>query len=329
VTWREIEVELVAGDEALLKRVGRILLEAGAAPSTSASKVARALQRPGSDSGPDISLGGLIRAYVTDQVDALLQRDIDLRREQDVAHPTRVAIRRLRSVLHVLADVFDTERATTLNAELSWYAGLLGEVRDREVLRDHLRDAVAALPAEVVVGPVAERIEATLTAELGVAKLAVAKAMKSPRYFALVRELKAWRDDPAFLDAHEPIGGVGARLRAAAAKAAARVRAAEKLNPADPEAAESVHRARKAAKRARYIAELARPRLGSKAKAVIAEATAMQDRLGGHQDSIVAAQFLLRVQRAADAAVGESPFTYGILWAQEQQKAAAAGFSLV
>lgn len=327
VTWREIEVELVAGDEELLRRAGRLLVKAGATSSTATSKVARALQRPESAGGPDLSLGGLIRAYSSAQVDALLQRDIDLRRGRDVAHPTRVAIRRLRSVLHVFADVFDAPRATALNDELSWYAGLLGEVRDREVLRDHLRDAVAALPPEVVIGPVAERIEAMLTTERDEAKLAVAKAMRSPRYLALVRELKAWRDDPAFVDGHDPAGGVGARLRGASGKVTARIRTAEKLNPASQEAAEAIHRARKAAKRARYVAELARPRLGGRAKAVIAEATKVQERLGSHQDSVIAAQFLLRAQHVADAA-GESPFTYGTLWAQEYHKATTAAHSL-
>ncbi|MCW2497625.1 CYTH and CHAD domain-containing protein [Jatrophihabitans sp.] len=327
VGWREIEVEQAAGDEALLTRAGRVLVKAGAAPSTSTSKVARALQRPGGEGSADLSLGGLIRAYVSTQVDALLQRDIDLRRARDVAHPTRVAIRRIRSVLHVFFDLFDPDRATALNSELSWFSGLLGEVRDRDVLRDHLSAAVAALPAEVVIGPVAERIEAMLTAEREAAVLALSKAMKSPRYFALIRELKAWRDDPAFRNGHEPTGGVGSWLRAAAAKVSARLRAAEKLDATTVEAAAAMHRARKAAKRARYIAELARPRLGGKAKSVIAEATATQDRLGGHQDSVIAAQFLLRAQRAADAAAGESPFTYGVLWAQEHANSTATAQS--
>jgi CHAD domain-containing protein len=324
VSWREVEVELVTGDEAFLARAGRELVEGGARPSTATSKVARALQRPGHDAAPDTSLGGLIRTYVTAQVDALLRRDIDLRRDQDVVHETRVAGRRLRSVLHVFSDVFDPQRAAALNAELSWYAGLLGEVRDREVLRMHLHDAVAALPRDVIIGPVAERIDDLLGNERDAAKGLVVKAMRSQRYLSLVRELKAWRDDPAFLDGDEPDGGVGARARAAVAKMHTRIRAAEQLHADSTDRDEALHRARKAAKRARYVAELAQPRLGSKAKALIAEATAMQDRLGGHQDNVVAAQFLLRAQAAADTAPGESPFTYGVLWAREQQSAIEA-----
>jgi CHAD domain-containing protein len=101
------------------------------------------------------------------------------------------------------------------------------------------------------------------------------------------------------------------------------VRAATTLDPRHPEAEEAVHRARKSAKRARYVAELARPRLGGKAKTVIAETTKLQDRLGSHQDSVIAMEFLLRVQAAA-AAAGENPFTYGVLWSNEHATAAAA-----
>ena len=44
-------------------------------------------------------------------------------------------------------------------------AGLLGEVRDREVLRELLAGAVRDLPPELVLGPVAERIEHRLSVE--------------------------------------------------------------------------------------------------------------------------------------------------------------------
>jgi CHAD domain-containing protein len=321
VNWREVEVELVAGDEVLLERAGRELVKAGARPSTSASKVARALRRPGQDAAPDTSLGGLIRSYVTAQVDALLLRDIDLRRGQNVVHETRVAFRRLRSVLHVFGDLFDPQRAAALNAELSWFAGLLGQVRDREVLGTHLREALSALPPELVIGPVAERIDAMLNSEREAADARVVKAMTSQRYLALVRELKDWREDPAFRDGHGPDGGVGSRARKAVAKMHSRIRSADKLDIGTPARDEALHRARKTAKRARYVAELALPRMGKKAKALVTEATSMQDRLGGHQDNVVAAQFLLRAQAAADAAADESSFTYGVLWAREQQRA--------
>ena len=42
--WREVEVELVGGDEELLVTVGERLREAGAEPSTNVSKIATVLR---------------------------------------------------------------------------------------------------------------------------------------------------------------------------------------------------------------------------------------------------------------------------------------------
>ena len=52
-----------------------------------------------------------------------------------------------------------------LNTDLAWYAALLGAVRDREVLRLRLGEAVAALPSGLVLGPVAEHIDQHLLSE--------------------------------------------------------------------------------------------------------------------------------------------------------------------
>jgi CHAD domain-containing protein len=83
-----------------------------------------------------------------------------------------------------------------------------------------------------------------------------------------------------------------------------------------------VHRARKAAKRARYAAELAAPVLPSKvAKKSIKKTRAIQDTLGEFQDSIVAHQALLRIGIRAGTAANENGFTYGLLYALEQRRA--------
>jgi CHAD domain-containing protein len=65
-------------------------------------------------------------------------------------HETRVAARRLRSTLRVFGEVVHAASVEELNNELAWYAALLGEVRDREVLRDRLTMLVAGLPPEQV-----------------------------------------------------------------------------------------------------------------------------------------------------------------------------------
>jgi CHAD domain-containing protein len=95
------------------------------------------------------------------------------------------------------------------------------------------------------------------------------------------------------------------------------------LRPGADDAA--LHGARKAAKRARYAAEAAAPVLGRKAaKARIARFRAVQEVLGEHQDSLVAADLLRRMGAVAGTTPGQNGFTYGLLYAREQQLASAA-----
>jgi CHAD domain-containing protein len=88
-----------------------------------------------------------------------------LRRGLVPIHSTRVGIRRFRSTLRVFNKLLDTEVRTKLDAELSWYAGVLGEVGDRQVQRKRFGEKVADLPSELVMDPVAARIEGDLLAE--------------------------------------------------------------------------------------------------------------------------------------------------------------------
>jgi CHAD domain-containing protein len=86
-----------------------------------------------------------------------------------------------------------------------------------------------------------------------------------------------------------------------------------------------LHRARKTAKRARYAAELRRP-LDKSAAVKNGEKhfKRIQRVLGEHQDSVVASDALRRFALTAGTTVGENGFTYGLLFAREQQVADAA-----
>lgn len=83
-----------------------------------------------------------------------------------------------------------------------------------------------------------------------------------------------------------------------------------------------MHEARKAAKRARYAAEAARPSLGKPAKRFAKRVKAVQSLLGDHQDSVVARGALRDLGVQAHAA-GESAFTWGLLHGQEEAAGAA------
>jgi CHAD domain-containing protein len=84
-----------------------------------------------------------------------------------------------------------------------------------------------------------------------------------------------------------------------------------------------LHRARKAAKRARYAAEL-RERVDKRAKSIAKHYKHFQRVLGDHQDGVVASATLRRLALTAGTTPGENGFTYGLLYAREQQAAQAA-----
>ena len=190
-SWREIEAELgPAGTPDTLTVIGERLTRAGATASTSPNKVAKALgmtpgadQRPGA-TGRKTTAGDVIRAYLAEQDDALIDGDLTLRRGLGGIHPTRVATRRLRSTLRIFAAYFDPERAEAFDADLAWYAALLGEVRDREVQRARFGQMIADLPPEQVLGPVAARIEENLLVEQVRHQKTLDRAMSSRRYLA-------------------------------------------------------------------------------------------------------------------------------------------------
>ena len=86
-----------------------------------------------------------------------------------------------------------------------------------------------------------------------------------------------------------------------------------------------LHRARKAAKRARYAAELIGPvDKPQTAKKTVKHYKRIQRILGEHQDSVVASDTLRRLAVTAGTTAGENGFTYGLLYAREQRVAEAA-----
>lgn len=317
--WREIEVELKQGDEALLRRATKWLRKAGVGPSSYSSKLARALGdvAPATTAATD-DLVGTVRTYLAEQQNAIVAGDLALRREQDVIHSTRVATRRYRSALRVFANLFDADRAAALDTELQWYASVLGAVRDLQVLGAHLRSALDELPDELILGPVSARLEQTLHKELADAQRALSVAMRSRRYLTLLRELQAWSAEPPVTSvAARPAKRVERYLLKTEKKLAQRLEHARLLPAHDSGRDEALHRARKAAKRARYAAELGEPVLGKAARSSVKAAKKLQTELGDRQDAVVAAAFLRRMGAVAGTTSGENGFTFGVLLANE------------
>ncbi|MGX7679122.1 CYTH and CHAD domain-containing protein [Jatrophihabitans sp. DSM 45814] len=320
-SWREIEVELGENPVELLQALGRALRRAGAHRSTSSSKLSRALPEANQVTRPNRKprAGDITAAYIREQQRMIIAGDIALRRgDESVIHKTRVATRRLRSTLRTFAVLFDSDRAAVLDDELRWYGGLLGEVRDRQVLTKRLDRLLEGLDETLVLGPVKTRIDTTLRAEQGEHWQTLQEAMSQPRYLSLLADIAAWVADPPL---QPKASGRPNELTRLVDKAERKV--ARRLRHAN--ATGDVHRlhaARKAAKRARYAAEAAEPVIGRKASAKQAgRYQKLQDLLGEHQDSIVSAELLRRLGAKAGTARGENGFTFGILHEREQQNA--------
>ncbi|HZC70666.1 MAG TPA: CYTH and CHAD domain-containing protein [Jatrophihabitans sp.] len=315
--WREVEVELGAGDPAQLDEVRDRLVQAGARPSASSSKLARAL-----DAEPTKGTSGsLVTTYLRSQYAVLVAGDVALRQHRDAIHATRVATRRIRSTLRIFGAPFDERLAADLDAELSWYADALGEVRDRQVQRARFAAAIDELPDELVVRSFGDDVDAWLKAEQTARGRELDEALDSPRYLRLLREVRDCANARPFTEGAGAAPATLKRLtRRARDKAEKRLRQATRAAAAgaDDETVDAaLHRARKAAKRARYAVELTGPAHRAKrAKKIIKHYKKRQDLLGAHQDAVVAGQLL---RDHATRVGAELPMTYGLLLAREDE----------
>ena len=314
LAWREIEVELGPGARSLPGRLADLLAEAGARPSRYPSKLARVAQGPQPSPFGGSTAGRALTAYMTEQIDDIFDGDLGLRRGSDPIHDTRVAIRRLRSTLRVFRKLLDASAVGDIDDELKWFAGALGEVRDRQVQRRRFQVALAEWPPELVLGPVANRINTDLQSDQLQARGRVTDAMDTQRYLDLLAILRRWRTDPP-LTTPPGVRALAKRARRAQRKADGRLAAA--IEEGDDVL---LHSARKAAKRARYAGELL-ALVDKRAKRTAKHYKQFQRVLGDHQDGVVASGILRRLALTAGSTDGENGFTYGLLYAREQQAA--------
>ncbi|MEV8588558.1 CYTH and CHAD domain-containing protein [Streptomyces sp. NPDC051180] len=332
-TWTEIEVELADGidDPALLDAVGRRLGKAGIRPSASPSKLARALAEtgPGPEPAPAPgkpgTAGAAVLAYVREQADAIVALDPAVRRDlPDAVHRMRVACRRLRGAFRTYRRVLDRAATDPVGVELKWLAGELGVARDQEVLDARLSARVEELTPALTLGPVQARLRRRDAALARNARQQALTALDSDRYLALLDSLAVLLADPPLRkDARRDARKVLARaVREDHDRLGRRIGHALALAPGH-ERDLALHEARKAAKRARYAADAARPALGRPAKRLAKRVKAVQTLLGEHQDAVVARAALREFGIMAHG-VGESAFTWGLLYGREEAAAAAA-----
>ncbi len=151
-SFRQIELEVKgSGAGRLLRDLSDRLIRAGAKP-TSASKLETAL---GGQPEPEVEvprlrprsrLDTLVGYALARSVIRLIDEDPKIRASSDAdpVHDARVATRRLRSDLKTLEPYLSPVEG--LRTELGWLGGLLGEVRDLDVLIERMRARIAGLP---------------------------------------------------------------------------------------------------------------------------------------------------------------------------------------
>jgi CHAD domain-containing protein len=327
--WAEIEVELAEhGTAVLLDRIEDALARAGVQRSAAASKLARMLADrlpqvvAPSPVTPQASAGEVVLAYVQEQADALRATDPQVRRNiPDGVHQMRVACRRMRSTFQSFRALLDRPRTDDLVVELRWLAGELGGARDLEVQEQRIGAAVAALPPEIALGPVAARTTRFFATRRGHAGATAAAALDGDRYLALLDAVDALLADPPLTErAAEPATVVLPELLGKALRRAHRALRAAHAHAPGHERDEQLHEMRKAAKRLRYAAEASTPALGKDAKKLVKRVKAVQELLGEHQDSVVA-RGLLRELGAAMSGSRANGFAFGWLLRDEQARA--------
>jgi CHAD domain-containing protein len=203
-------------------------------------------------------------------------------------HRLRSASRRLRSELRALKDLVDEQWRGNLEIELKWLAGVLGNVRDLDILLARVRAGATELEwsegERVAFSPLLKELEGRRAR----AARTMSDVLESERYRALIGAIEGAVAHPPLEDA------ASEACRTAlppALKAAWRrlKKAARDLRPGDPD--EEFHEARKRAKSARYTAELIAPLLGRRvargAGEFIRLTTRLQDTLGEHQDALI------------------------------------------
>ena len=266
-------------------------MDAGCRADPPLPKVIRALG-PRAQAPPDVVLsdldrgaaaGQLVRHAVERSVARLVGHDPGVRLGDDPedVHQYRVATRRLRSDLRTFGALLQPEWVDRLRAELAWLGGVVGTVRDLDVLSLRLRTHTETLPDQDA--PAAAVLLGRLTDQQRDARAVMLDAMRSSRYDALLDGLVAAANRPAFAgDAKldQPAQDLVAEFVRRPRRHLVRAVDALGEDPSD----EELHAVRIAAKRCRYAAEAAVPVVGHPATRFAAAIADVQTVLRDHQD---------------------------------------------
>jgi CHAD domain-containing protein len=333
-SWREWEVELLngapdteEGRTALLDQIEGLIAPAGAHPSSSVAKIARAL---GADSLTEVlpdddpraatlnatdqvavgEASAVIVGAIGDLVNALEQTDPAARADEpDAVHRMRTLVRRLRSALAAYRTLFDRSVTDDLRERLGTLGSALGDARDIEVqvLRaEALLDELGSPETDA-----RARLVDRTRDRYARAHRHLNSVLSSPEYFRLLDDLDAFV-------VHPPLTDSAARsakkvVKKVLAREIRRVQKRADAVAASGEDLESqLHAVRKAGRRLRYAAEAAQTAGVGRSSSVAAAGERVQDTLGEHRDCILFGGHLSQTAGRAEAA-GEKTAVYTAL----------------
>ena len=294
--FRELEVELrQSASKELAGRVADALQAAGAGPLEQTPKLVRALGGRAEEAGDvavdehDETAGALLKQALATSVVRLVEHDPVVRLDTDTegVHQMRVATRRMRSDLRTFAPFIGADWSAELRAELGWLAGLLGRVRDADVLLARLRKRVATLPETSAAS--AGAVLTALEQERTLALAELLDALRGERYVQLLERLVLAVREPALTAA--AAGTAKDVLPEAARDRWRRLAKAAKALGRNP-SVRDLHAVRIRTKRCRYAVEAMEPVLGKRGTSFARELARLQDRLGELNDAAVAEGWL-------------------------------------
>jgi CHAD domain-containing protein len=210
--------------------------------------------------------------------------------EEERIHQSRVALRRIRSNLRTFRLVVDPSWGTSLRAELAWYGGRLGQVRDLHILRD-----IVTVQGPEVIGPESvDLFDSVIGVRMAAALADVATERGGARRFQLNEQMMVLWDGPDFKGkAAKPADEIlPVMLRRAWHDLRGAARAARK-DATDT----NLHKLRIRLKELRYGSETVALIAGGPAKKTARAAEALQGKLGDLHDAVASIEWFEEVAR--------------------------------
>jgi CHAD domain-containing protein len=202
-------------------------------------------------------------------------------------HDLRVASRRVRFALRILAPYLTPGRADTLREELGTFMAPMAALRDLDVFRAGLPEQLRRVGASQ---EGSERLVLGLQARWTAEHERLRAAIDTPRWARLLRALSR-APVVAALAVPEPVGAVAPRLIARGVEKVARWKPRMLLDLPAPR----LHRLRVTVRRLRYTCEYFVDLFGDDVRRLIRACIVVQDVLGAHQDATVALELLHRL----------------------------------